>query len=138
VLETLYELYEGNIRDILNSLSTAVTEIVKEKPVVLDRTLIARTLKTVVERRYLTDLQPKAKEVLIEAIKHPEVTNSELAKNTKIARTNISLYLKHLETKGCINLRRKEGKEKYWAIDPKIKWLLLTEGDSGQKTITDY
>lgn len=138
VLETLYELYEGNIRDILNSLSTAVTEIVKEKPVVLDRTLIARTLKTVVERRYLTDLQPKAKEVLIEAIKHPEVTNSELSKNTKIARTNISLYLKQLETKGCINLRRKEGKEKYWTIDPKIKWLLLTEGDSGQKTITDY
>lgn len=137
-LKTLYDVYEGNIRDILNSLSTAITEISKETPVILDQPLLSKTLKSVVEKRYLAGLSKRAKEVLLETVKHKEITNKELSEQTKIARTNISTYLKQLEANGCIYLHRKEGKDKYWSIDPKIKWLLLTEGDPGQKTITDY
>jgi Cdc6-like AAA superfamily ATPase len=138
VLKTLYELYGGNIRDILNSLATAITEVAREKPVILDQPLLARTLKSVVEKRYLAGLQKRARQVLMEAVKHKEITNRELSEVTKMARTNMSTYLKQLEAKGCIYLRRREGKDKYWSIDSKIKWLLLTEGDINQRTITDY
>jgi hypothetical protein len=138
VLEELYELYEGNIRDILNSLSTAIVEATKEKPVVLDEFLISKTLKSVVERRYLEGLQPKAKEILLEVVKHKEITNSNLSANTKTARSNISTYLGDLQNKGCVYLRRKSGKDKYWSADPKIKWLLLREPDTIQKRVIDY
>jgi Cdc6-like AAA superfamily ATPase len=138
VLKTLYDLYGGNIRDILNSLSTAITEVAKEKPVILDQPLLARTLKSVVEKRYLAGLQKRARQVLLEGVKHKEITNSELSVRTKIARTNMSTYIKQLETNGCMYLRRKEGKDKYWATDPKIRWLLLTEGDINRKTMADY
>ncbi|MFZ2456340.1 MAG: AAA family ATPase [Candidatus Altiarchaeia archaeon] len=138
VLKTLYDLYGGNIRDILNSLSTAITEVAKEKPVILDQALLERTLKSVVEKRYLTGLQKRARQVLLEAVKHKEITNRELSDRTKIARTNISTYLKQLESSGCMYLRRKEGKDKYWATDPRIKWLMLSEGKSLYKPLTEY
>ena len=125
VLKTLYELYGGNIRNILNSLSTAVTEITNERPITLTHNLLAATLKTIVEKRYLQGLPKRAKDVLMEAVKFQEITNRNLSRNTKIARSNISTYLSQLEVHGCIYLRRKDGKDKYWSVDPKIKWMLL-------------
>jgi len=139
-LKSLYELYGGNIRNILNSLSTAVTEITKERPMLLDENTLAITLKTVLEKRYLSGLQPRAKEVLLEAVKYPEVTNKTLSTKTKIARPNISTYVGQLQTSGCIYLRRKDGKDKYWAVEPKVKWALLKtkKNDIHQKSIADY
>ncbi len=132
-LQILYELMDGNIRNTLNSLSTAVLEITPERPVILDRNNLSRTLKGVLEKRYLHALTPRTREVLNEIVKHTEITNKTLSDRLNIPRSNISTYIRELENTGCVYLRRKNGKDKYWSPEPKIKWLLLKE--SAQTTL---
>ena len=57
---------------------------------------------------------------------------------TGIARSNVSTYLGNLEKAGCISLKRKDGKDKYWSVDAKIKWIRLEYGDEKQKQILDF
>ncbi|MBI2107452.1 winged helix-turn-helix transcriptional regulator [Candidatus Woesearchaeota archaeon] len=126
-LQVIYKLMEGNIRDILNSLSTAVFYATYESPILLDRNKLAKTLQEILEKRYLHVLTPKAKEVLSEVVKHNEITNKALSDKLKIPRSNISTYIRDLENAGCVYLRRKNGKDKFWKADPKIKWLSLKQ-----------
>ncbi len=126
-LQVIYKLMQGNIRDILNTLSTAVFHATSESPILLDRNELSRTLKEILEKRYLNHLTPRAKEVLAEIVKHEEITNKSLSDKLKIPRSNISNYVRDLENAGCVFLRRKNGKDKFWKADPKIKWSLLKE-----------
>ncbi len=126
-LQILYDLFKGNIRDILNSLSTAIFYATSERPIVMDRNKLAKTLKEILEKRYLNSLTPKIREVLNEMVNYEEITNKYLSDKLRIPRSNTSTYIKDLETAGCVYLRRKNGKDKYWKVDPKIRWLLLKE-----------
>jgi DNA-binding transcriptional ArsR family regulator len=139
-LKSLYDLFQGNIRNILNSLSAAILEVTKERPVILDSYDLAVTLKKILEHRYLSELPPKAKEILLEAVKSEEITNRNLSQKTGVARSNVSTYLKQLQGAGCIYPRRKDGKDKYWSAEPKIKWYLLKVDAKAksQKRVTDY
>lgn len=136
-LKTLFELMDGNIRNILNSLSTAVLEATGERPVLLDTRMLSNTLKAVLEKRYLCKLQPRARELLLAIIKHTdtEITNKALSDKLGIPRSNISSYIQTLVREGCVYLRRKNGKDKYWSADPKIRWYLLSDINSPQKTL---
>jgi DNA-binding transcriptional ArsR family regulator len=126
-LKVLYELMNGNIREILNSLSTAIFYITDESPVILDRNKLSKVLKEILERRYLGSLTPAVRKVLDEIIHHEEITNKALSDKLKIPRSNISTYIRDLEDAGCVYLRRKNGKDKFWKADPKIRWSLLKE-----------
>ena len=126
-LKVIYDLMRGNIRDILNSLSTAVFYITNESPVILDRKKLSRVLNEILEKKYLNSLTPAMRKVLNEVVKHEEITNKALSDKIKIPRSNISTYIKDLENAGCVYLRRKNGKDKFWKADPKIKWSLLKE-----------
>ncbi len=126
-LNILYDLFNGNIRDILNSLSTATFYATSERPIIMDRNRLAKTLKEILEKRYLNSLTPKIREVLDEMVRHEEITNKALSDKLKIPRSNISTYIKDLENAGCVYLRRKSGKDKFWKVDPKIRWLSLKE-----------
>jgi len=139
VIRTLFELYGGNIRNVLNSLSTAVVEVTTEKPVTLNKNLLTHTLRSIVEKRYLANLPPRAKDILLEAVKHNETTNRSMSKNLKIARSNVSSYVRDLQNAGCLFLRRKDGKDKFWSVEPKIKWMLLQdETDKAQGDLTQF
>lgn len=135
-LKTLYDLFDGNIRDVLNSLSTAAFYITKERPIIFDKNKLSITLKEILEKRYLKDLTPKMREVLNEIVKHNEITNKALSDKLGMERSNISTYIKDLESQSCVFLRRKNGKDKFWKADPKIKWLLLQE--SPQQSLHSY
>lgn len=124
-LQSLYGLFNGNIRNILNSLSTAVLEKTKERATKLDEYSLCSTLKEVLEKRFLSGLPQRAKDVLLEIVKYDEITNKNIAEKLKIARSNISHYLSDLENQGCIYVRRKNGKDKFWATQPQMKWYLL-------------
>ena len=134
-LMALYDLYNGNIRDILNSLSTAVFHATGESPVRLDRNRLSINLKEVLQDRYLKNLTPRKKDLLMEIVKHNEITNKSLSDKLKIPRSNISSYIHDLENVGCVYLRRKNGKDKFWKAESKIKWLLLKESE--QKTLNE-
>ena len=124
-LKILFNLWGGNIRHILNSLSTAVYELTEEKPVLIDEDVLAITLKSVLDKRYYSRITPRAKDVLMEIVKRKEITNKALSDKLEIPRSNVSGYLKDLEQAGCIHLREKTGKDKYWSADPALKWTLL-------------
>lgn len=129
-LKILYELYDGNIRDILNSLGTAVISITTNMPVRLNANETATILKRLAEDRLkAASLQPKAKEIVKEMVKHEEITNKGLADATNTRRPNISGYLRDLYEAGFILVKRKNGKDKYWAVEPRLKWLLLEESN---------
>jgi len=138
-LDSLFNLWGGNIRNILNSFSTAVLDVTKESPIILDKNLLAATLKKNLNNR-LSKLQSKAKEVLMELVKYDEITNKGLSDKLNIARSNISSYLKDLHNEGCVYLKRKNGKDKYWCTEPKIKWILLKEDNNKikQKSLFEY
>jgi len=135
-LKVVYELMDGNIRDILNTLQTAVFYATDEAPIILDRNKLARVLKEVLETRYLNNLTPRPRSVLDEIIKHYEITNKALADKLDLPRSNISTYIKDLESAGCVYLRRKNGKDKFWKADPKIKWSLLKE--NSQQSLSSF
>ena len=137
-LKILFDLWGGNIRNILNSLSTAVCEVTEEKPIIVDENLLAKTLKSVLEKRYYPQLTPRAKDVLNEIAKRDEITNKGLSDILDLPRSNISQYLRDLEQAGCIYLRRKTGKDKFWSADSAIKWQLLKEEKSVQKSIYTF
>lgn len=126
-LKILFDLWGGNIRYILNSLSTAVHELTKEKPVIIDDNLLTETLQSVLEKRYFSRLTPRATDILMEIVNNEEMTNKVLSDTFNLPKSNISQYLKELEIAGCVYLRRKTGKDKFWSADPAIKWTLLQE-----------
>ena len=135
-LKILFDLWGGNIRHILNSLSTAVQEITEEKPMVLDENMLARTLKLVLEKRYSSKkITPRAKDVLMEIVRREEITNKSLSDLLDLPRSNISGYIKDLEEAGYVYLRRKTGKDKFWSADPILKWGLLKEKKTIQKSL---
>jgi DNA-binding transcriptional ArsR family regulator/GTPase SAR1 family protein len=124
---TLYNLYRGNIRDILNSFNTAILEATKDRPIVLDKNGMSYILHQVVETRFLSSLPPKARTILenILSAKKGEITNRAIAANTNTDRSNVSTYLRDLERAGCVYLKRRDGKDKFWSVRPEIKWILL-------------
>jgi len=137
-LRMLYDLWGGNIRHILNSLSTAVQELTIEKPVIIDENLLIRTLKSVLEKRYYSQITDRAKDVLMEIVRRDEITNKGLSNKLRLPRSNISQYLRDLEGAGCVHLRRKTGKDKFWSADPSLKWALLKEKPTVQKPLQAF
>lgn len=126
-LQSLYKLMNGNIRFILNSLSTAVLAQTINKPIQFNAHELSKILKSVLEERYFNKLKQRQKDVLFEIVSHDEITNKGLSDNLKIKRSNISTYISDLVNEGCVYLRRKNGKDKFWSADPKIRWYLLEE-----------
>lgn len=138
-LKMLYDLWGGNIRHILNSLSTAVQELTVEKPVTIDENILARTLNSVLEKRYYSRITPpRALDVLKEIVKREEITNKSLSELLNLPRSNISGYLRDLEAAGCVYLRRQTGKDKFWSADPTMKWMLLGESKVVQKSLQTF
>lgn len=137
-LKKLYNLMDGNIRYILNSLSTAVSEATQEKPIVLNEEYMSIILRGVLDKRYLANLTQREKDVLMEIVRHKEITNKALSALLILKSSNVSQYLKELESAGCIFLRRKSGKDKLWSAEHRIRWALLETPKSGQEPLYKY
>jgi GTPase SAR1 family protein len=128
-LKMLFGLYNGNIRHILNSLDKAVTSSVRNIPIVLDDSDVARILSNQIEEKYLKGIKPRAKDVLLKIVQSEEITNKGISDALKMPRPQVSIYLSDLKNSGCIVLRRQDGKDKFWASAPHFKWLLLKKPD---------
>ncbi len=135
-LDKLYNLYGGNIRNILNSLKEAILASVINNPIILTDEDIARTLRQLVEERHFKILVEKERQILRYMANKEEITNKSLATGTNTAQSNVSKYLKHLQNLGYVEVKRKSGKDKFWTVAPKIKWVLLKEPK--QKHIVKY
>lgn len=133
----IYNLYNGNIREILNSLNTAVLEVTENLPVTLNKNDIARILNSVAEERFISPLSERVKQVLELIVKNGEITNKGIYNAMNIDKPNVSIYVHNLIDKGLVYLKRKVGKDKFWSARPEIKWVLL-KTDKNQQLITKF
>ncbi|MBI5047217.1 AAA family ATPase [Candidatus Micrarchaeota archaeon] len=121
----LYKIYDGNMRAIFNSISTAILETVKDTPITLDDKHVKAVLSTVAKKRFTSKLSPAMQKVLNALIEAGEATNKQLSEKTGMAPQNISKYLKDLSNASCVFMLRSEGKEKFYAASDWVKWVGL-------------
>ncbi|MFA5247036.1 MAG: AAA family ATPase [Candidatus Micrarchaeia archaeon] len=124
-IETLYHLHTGDLRAILNSLSTAVREVTGEKPIQLTDEVLRSVLYEISQKRFSQKITPTEGEVLMEMLKQGESTNTGLAASLKKKPQNVSKYLATLKDASCIYLIRTDGREKYYSVAEWIRWLSL-------------
>ncbi|MCL5106077.1 MAG: ArsR family transcriptional regulator [Candidatus Marsarchaeota archaeon] len=132
-IKELYKLYEGNLRSILTSLESAVIASFKNVPFILDKNDLATILNKELKSTYLKHINETPLKVIHNMVLYKEITNKSIAENLKMSPSNISNYLHTLEENGCVVVRRKNGKDKFWSVEPKLKWLLLKEDEEAKK-----
>ena len=128
VIEELNKIHQGNIRDILNSLSVAMIEIVSEnpnEPVILTTNRVRIILKIVLKKRSISRMSETDISVLKEILRKGETTNTEIAKSLHKKTQNISKNLNKLRKLRAIK-EKKIGVEKLISVSPDIRWMNLS------------
>ncbi|PJC30550.1 hypothetical protein CO051_05230 [Candidatus Roizmanbacteria bacterium CG_4_9_14_0_2_um_filter_39_13] len=140
VIYKLYDLYQGDVRSIMNGLKailSQVSEIVLE-PLGPNEALLllGKERWHSLEALSLTDEQIEVLKIL--ATSQEMITQKDLAKLTNKAPSNISgYYLNPLKDAGIIELKKKKGNLKYWGLTQDyipIKFILEAKKIIQQKT----
>lgn len=126
-LKVLYSLFNGNLREILNSLTNCVLALPPSNtPIIITPELMKELLYKKVKECYLDKISPAEKEILNKIISIEFFTPSELSKMSGKNLQNISSkYIPKLVQVGAIRFRKAEGRNKFYSINPQIKWLML-------------
>ena len=125
VISKLYTLYDGNLRFVLNSLSTAFNEMVVDTPLILNSELLMRVLSETSRKRWLNKLTDLERDVLFFILDEGETTNKKIATNLIKQKQNISKITNKLLQLNAIKIKKMEGKEKFFSVVHSIKWILL-------------
>ena len=122
----LYDLYDGNIRYVLNSLSEALISVsAEEAPITLSARKTVSLLRGIAQKRILDNLTNRERQVLMAMLSEPESTNKGLTDKLGLQNQNVSTYLKKLFNRGCIYLHHTRSTSKYYRVTEYAKWLLL-------------
>jgi len=131
-VKLLFNLHNGNIREILNSLSCCVISLsYLNTPITIDEDILRDTLFEKA-RKITQDLTDVEKEILTKILNKEVFTPTEVKRLTNKSLQNISSkYLPKLVYVGAIRLRNVEGRNRFYEVTPEIKWLKLerTEND---------
>lgn len=125
IISKLYALYEGNLRYILHSLSTVFQELIKDSPIVITNREMTRVLSETAKKRWLNKLTDWEKEVLFLILNEEEITNKNIAKKLRKQKQNVSKVTNKLLDMCAIRIKRIDGKEKFFTVEPSINWFLL-------------
>jgi len=134
-LNVLFKLHNGNLREILNSLSNCIIELPPtNSPLQIDEFLVKELLFNKANKIYLSKLTETEKEILLKIVDKGAITPSEIAKTTGKSRQNISSkYIPKLEQIGVLEYRGSEGIYKYYEVCPEIKWCKLEMTEKEKK-----
>lgn len=135
-LKILFQLYFGNLRNILNSLSACVIEFgASNNPLIINEKILRKTLVEKVKKDFLMHLTTVEKEILLKMLDYDKpITPTEVAKLTKKTVQNISSkYLVKLRQKTAVEIVGKEGRNVYYAIRPEIRWIKLQKDEDPNK-----
>ncbi|MBS3149752.1 ATP-binding protein [Candidatus Woesearchaeota archaeon] len=123
-LKLLYTLYDGNARDILNSLSTSVQHLKdRNTPTFIEEVKLKEILFNVANEMLLKKISPNEQKVLNEIIRLKKTTNSELANTLQKQRQHISSYLSKLLDIRAVKVDFIEGTKKYYSPTAEALWL---------------
>ena len=121
----LYDLFNGNIRSILNSLSIAIRIIRGERPVIMTDELLKTVLYSEAERRWISRLKTWEKQVLLCILENDEITNKQISQKLEKLPQNISKVISKLYSLNAIYIKRIDGTQRFLAVQESIKWFLL-------------
>lgn len=122
-LKLLYDLYQGNIRDILNSLSSSVNE---KNVVTLSAVMTKQVLKEKATSLFIEKMSPTELKVLLYVLENGSVNNKEIAENLKKLPQNISSYIYKLRDElKAIKVDKVEGTKIYYKPTTEAIWLKL-------------
>jgi len=120
-LKLLYDLYQGNIRDILNSLSSSVNE---KNVVTLSAVMTKQVLKEKATSLFIEKMSPTELKVLLYVLEKGSVNNKEIAENLKKLPQNISSYIYKLRDElKAIKVDKVEGTKIYYKPTTEAIWL---------------
>jgi len=126
VISMVYNLYDGNIRDILNTLSKAIVLNTHGAPDILTSDNVRKIFREEAEKIYYSDrFSVRARKILDVIIKErKEISVKKIVEETGYKRGTVSTTLTN-ELVGCVYLAKNDGKDKFYALAPEMKWLLL-------------
>lgn len=126
-IEILFRLHQGNIREILNSLTSCITSLpASNTPIQMTGDILKDVLFSKANELYVSKLTPVEREILIKMIDVPYITPTDLAKETGKSVQNISSkYIPYFINLGAVRLKNIDGRNKYYEITPQIKWWKL-------------
>lgn len=131
-VEELFDLHEGNIRDILNSLQTAIRELPDTNtPVRLKRSRMEEELYSRIHRTLLDKLSDTDREYLEKVLEKGPIYPSKLAELLDKRRGAGSVYIERLKGKDAVRkakIKEKEdGKKKFFEVTPRVRWVNLKD-----------
>ncbi|MDO8659956.1 MAG: ATP-binding protein [Candidatus Parcubacteria bacterium] len=135
VISKLYSLYDGNIRFILNSLSTVFKELIRETPIIIGKKELISVLSEAGRKRWLNKLTDWEQEVLFYILREEETNNKRIAEHFKKQKQNISKVTNKLLDLCAIKIKKIDGKEKFFSVEHSIKWFLLKENKKDKNII---
>lgn len=139
IINTLYGLFDGNIREILNSLSKAFQEMPESNlPVKLKQSSMRDILSGLVNEQYISKMTPLQKEILKVMMRLKRFTCAQIADATRKKPQNFSQsFLPRFQALKIIDVTEIKGNEKFYSIRPEIYWWnlkrTLVEKNTGQK-----
>ena len=117
VIASFYDIFQGDIRMIMTALRDSLVQISDSfsKTLTLDEAvvLLGRERMAHVEQQ-LTEDKLKVLDVIVQS-KEP-ITQVAIAKILNKQQTNISSYFKKLADLGIIEVKREEGRHKFWHL----------------------
>lgn len=133
-LKTLFDLHNGNLRDILSSLSNCILEIPPSNTaIIIDDDILREKLYARVERLYLSKLTEVEKGILLSMVGLPTITPTDLAKITKKTPQNISSkYLPKFADMGAVEFKGREGRNSFYRVAPEILWYKLRKEEKNK------
>ena len=137
VVKILFELHNGNLRSILNSLTIAVKELPKTNaPVQITNDKLRQLLVQKVKESYLSKLTKVEQDIVFKMLQHKDfITPTELSKQTGKSPQNISSkYLKKFVDLGVVRQRKREGRNVYYEVLPEINWWRLSKQEKESQT----
>ncbi len=130
-VETLFRLHNGNIRDILNSLTSCVISLPHSNtPIQITDDILRETLYKKVNEKIISKLRKNEREILNLILKKEYITPTEIAKTIGQKIQNVSsYYLNRLKEIEAIKERGREGRNVFYEVTPIVKWLGLKDND---------
>lgn len=119
----LYQLYDGKIRSILDSLATVVANFPDETPRTLEVKEARESLTRHIHERISSMLSPKALAVLQKIATLGESTNAKIARQFRQKPQSITPVIQELEKHHFIYTTRCQGREIFYKVDEIFKIL---------------
>lgn len=138
-IKVLYDLYNGNVRDIMKGIATVITEIVTNKPIQINELILKRVLFKLAKEKFLSALNRTDLKVLNVIIMKGETTNKLISGKLKMQPQNVSNSITTLRERKAVRLSRVEGRARYYTTSAEAKWLLLQPNpiEQGQRSLSE-